>query len=54
MNLKSISDRDLIWYAVIHMVFVVSGVLMAWTDRISGDHGPKKAKEKGAGQADAH
>ena len=26
MNLKSISDRDLTWYAVIHMVFVTSGL----------------------------
>jgi uncharacterized protein (TIGR00645 family) len=40
MNLKSISDRDLIWYVAIHLVFVLSGILMAWTDRISGEsHG---------------
>jgi uncharacterized protein (TIGR00645 family) len=37
MNISKLSDRDLFWYAVIHMVFVVSGVLMAWTDRISGE-----------------
>lgn len=44
MNLKNISDRDLMWYAGIHMVFVVSGILMAWTDRISGEaHAGKKS-----------
>jgi uncharacterized protein (TIGR00645 family) len=37
MNLKTISDRDLMWYVVIHLVFVGSGVLMALTDRISVD-----------------
>ncbi|MDP3407456.1 TIGR00645 family protein [Bosea sp. (in: a-proteobacteria)] len=37
MNVKGTSDRDLMWYVVVHVVFVVSGVLMAWTDRISGE-----------------
>ncbi|MCZ8260568.1 MAG: TIGR00645 family protein [Beijerinckiaceae bacterium] len=37
MNVKNTSDRDLIWLVVIHMVFVGSGLLMALTDRISGD-----------------
>ncbi|MGL4728482.1 MAG: TIGR00645 family protein [Bosea sp. (in: a-proteobacteria)] len=44
MNLKSISDRDLIWYVAIHLVFVGSGVLMAWTDRIAGEHGKHGGK----------
>jgi uncharacterized protein (TIGR00645 family) len=44
MNLKSISDRDLIWYVAIHLVFVGSGVLMAWTDRIAGEHGKHNNK----------
>jgi uncharacterized protein (TIGR00645 family) len=40
MSLKSISDRDLAWYVGIHMMFVVSGLFMAWTDKISGEgHG---------------
>jgi uncharacterized protein (TIGR00645 family) len=34
MNLKSISDRDLIWYVVIHMVFVLSGLIMAFSDKL--------------------
>ncbi len=46
MNVKNMSDRDLIWYAVIHMVFVTSGLFMAWTDRISGEaHGGKSGKK---------
>jgi uncharacterized protein (TIGR00645 family) len=35
MNLGKISDRDLMWYVAIHLVFVVSGLILAWTDRIS-------------------
>jgi uncharacterized protein (TIGR00645 family) len=37
MVVKSVSDRDLIWYVVIHLVFVVSSVLLALSDRISGE-----------------
>ena len=37
MNVKNTSDRDLIWLVAIHVVFVASGLLMAMTDRISGD-----------------
>ncbi len=37
MNVKNTSDRDLVWLVVIHMVFVGSGLLMALTDKISGD-----------------
>jgi uncharacterized protein (TIGR00645 family) len=37
MAVKSASDRDLWWYAGIHVVFVVSSVLLALSDRLSGD-----------------
>jgi uncharacterized protein (TIGR00645 family) len=37
MTIGKSSDRDLMWYAVIHVVFVVSSVLLALSDRISGD-----------------
>jgi uncharacterized protein (TIGR00645 family) len=49
MNLKTISDRDLMWYVVIHLVFVGSGVLMALTDRFAGDAAKSSGKgmEKG-------
>jgi uncharacterized protein (TIGR00645 family) len=36
MSLKTISDRDLYWYVGIHMVFVISGLIMAWSDKITG------------------
>ena len=47
MDLKSLSDRDLMWYAAIHLVFVTSGVFMALTDRIA-EGGYKAAKEHGS------
>lgn len=52
MSLKTISDRDLAWYVGIHMMFVVSGLFMAWTDKVSGESsGAKKTKEpKGQGE----
>ncbi len=36
MSLKEQSDRDLAWYCGIHLVFVVSALLLALTDRFSG------------------
>lgn len=44
MDLKNVSDRDLMWSVAIHMVFVVSGVFLALTDRISES---AKAPKKG-------
>ncbi|MCJ2080224.1 TIGR00645 family protein [Methylobacterium sp. J-090] len=38
MDLKAMSDRDLYWLVGIHMVFVVSGLLMALTDRVIAGH----------------
>lgn len=44
MNVKSTSNTELAWMVGIHMTFVVSGVLLAWMDRLhegghkSGDH----------------
>ena len=32
-------ERELMWYVVVHIVFVVSSVLLALSDRIAGDHG---------------
>jgi uncharacterized protein (TIGR00645 family) len=37
MVVQTASDRDLWWYVVIHVVFVVSSVLLALSDRIAGD-----------------
>jgi uncharacterized protein (TIGR00645 family) len=44
MAVRSTSDRDLMWYVIIHLVFVVSSVLLALSDRLSGDI--KAAKEE--------
>lgn len=40
MSLKTITDRELAWYVGIHLVFVVSSVLLALSDRIAA-HGGK-------------
>jgi uncharacterized protein (TIGR00645 family) len=46
MNLHNMSDRDLGWYITIHLVFVVSGVILALSDRISeGGHKAERAEE---------
>lgn len=42
MGVKNATDRDLMWYVIIHLVFVGSSVLLALSDRISGnDHSPQ-------------
>ena len=48
MAVKSASDRELMWYVIIHVVFVVSSVLLALSDRISGE-----AKSTAASLVDA-
>lgn len=35
LDLKNATDRDLAWQVGIHLVFVVSGLILAWTDRVS-------------------
>lgn len=37
MALNKTSDRDLMWSVIIHVVFVVSSVLLALSDRIASD-----------------
>jgi uncharacterized protein (TIGR00645 family) len=54
MAVKTASDRELIWYVVIHVVFVVSSVLLALSDRISGEtKAPSGAGEPKTKVADA-
>lgn len=50
MSVNTVSDRDLFWLVTIHVVFVISGLLMALSDRISGAHksGDDGAKGKHA------
>lgn len=35
MNVAELTDRALLWRAGLHLLFVVSGVLLAWMDRVS-------------------
>ncbi len=45
MNIDKMSnDRTLAWLVGIHIVFVISGLLLAWTDRISDE--PKRTNEE--------
>jgi uncharacterized protein (TIGR00645 family) len=45
MNLeKSINEKTLPWLVAIHLVFVISGLLLAWTDHISEAGKNKEAK----------
>ncbi len=36
MTINSVSDRDVMWLVIIHVVFVVSSVFLALSDRIAG------------------
>ena len=47
MDVKNISDRDLAWSVGIHLVFVVSGVLLALTDRLSRERRTGDAEGEG-------
>lgn len=42
MGLQKYSDHDIMWMTIIHVVFVVTGVLLALMDRLSG-HAPEGA-----------
>jgi uncharacterized protein (TIGR00645 family) len=46
MDVKSASDRELWWYAGIHVVFVASSVLLALSDRLSADHVEPEGRKK--------
>ncbi len=46
MSVRTASDRDLWWYAGIHVVFVLSSVLLALSDRLSAGHVEPEGKEK--------
>lgn len=48
MSIQNISEREIFWLVVIHVVFVVSSVLLALSDRISG-HGSSGHGTSGLG-----
>ena len=39
LNVHNTDQRDLAWMVGIHLTFVVSGLMLAWTDKISGEAG---------------
>jgi uncharacterized protein (TIGR00645 family) len=43
MNVGQISDREIMWMVVIHVVFVISGVLLALMDRVAASSKKLKA-----------
>lgn len=48
MNIKNVNQDELMWLVIIHMTFVVSGVLLALMDRLEGHHA-KHANGHGGG-----
>jgi uncharacterized protein (TIGR00645 family) len=50
MNLKTLSDRELTWYVVLHLVFVGSGLLLALSDRVS-EGGPRPVDKSSSHEA---
>ena len=51
MAVNSHSDRELMWLVIIHVVFVVSSVLLALSDRIADNKHEKKAVVEAAKDA---
>lgn len=48
MAVNTVSDRDIMWLVIIHVVFVVSSVLLALSDRIAAHVHSSKTKKPGA------
>jgi uncharacterized protein (TIGR00645 family) len=48
MDIPKYTDRDIQWMVIIHVVFVGSGVALAFMDRIHGDHEPGPAAKDDA------
>lgn len=46
MAIEKVSEREIFWLVVIHVVFVVSSVFLALSDRIAGSHGPAPSSDK--------
>jgi uncharacterized protein (TIGR00645 family) len=54
MAVNSMSDRDLIWSTIIHVVFVVSSVLLALSDRIANHGNSHKPVATTPAQSETH
>jgi uncharacterized protein (TIGR00645 family) len=47
-------ERELLWMVIIHVVFVVSSVLLALSDRIAGHGESHEATESSSAKTSAH
>jgi uncharacterized protein (TIGR00645 family) len=47
MNVGKVSDRDLFWLVIVHLVFIASSVLLALSDRIAAGTKYEKADKSG-------
>lgn len=54
MNIKNVTDRELMWLVGIHVVFVSSGLLMALTDRWAVGHGHEDGEDGKKAQGAGH
>ncbi len=48
MNVGKVSDRDLYWLVIVHLVFIASSVLLALSDRIAAGTKYDKAGKSGS------
>jgi uncharacterized protein (TIGR00645 family) len=54
MAVNTMSDRDLVWSTIIHVVFVVSSVLLALSDRIANHGASHKSAAPTPPQSETH
>ena len=55
MSIQNVSEREIFWLVVVHVVFVVSSVLLALSDRIAGHgDGHGGASSTDAGKSAGH
>jgi uncharacterized protein (TIGR00645 family) len=52
MNVGKVSDRDLFWLVIVHLVFIASSVLLALSDRIAAGTKYDKGNKNGPQQKD--
>lgn len=54
MSISNVSERDIFWLVVIHIVFVVSSVLLALSDRLAGHGGGNGSATPAPGKSAGH
>ncbi len=54
MNIDNTSKENLMWMVIVHMTFVVSGVLLALMDRLEGGHHGAHGKAAAAEKSSHH